>query len=121
MNILLLLLSSRKFTCSVLFCFMAATSTSTQVFKDSNNGNTEATRQEIKAAIAKAVELRALHAVLIRGNSSTNAKFPSPSPVSRSVSQFSAHDYPVFTPVRISFLPSVLMFLLNWVLQFMFY
>ncbi|CAI8616656.1 unnamed protein product [Vicia faba] len=77
---------------------MAATSTSSQVFKDNNNGNTEATRQEIKAAIAKAVELRAIHAALMRGNSSTNAKFPHPSSVSRSVSQFSAHDYPVFTP-----------------------
>lgn len=77
---------------------MAATNTSTQVFKDNNNGNSETTRQEIKVAIAKAVELRALHAALMRGNSSTNAKFLSPSPVSRSVSQFSAHDYPVFTP-----------------------
>jgi hypothetical protein len=96
---------------------MATTSsTSTQVFKDNNNGNSETTRQEIKVAIAKAVELRALHASLMRGNSSTaNAKFPSFSPVSRSVSQFSAHDYPVFTPVRIPFFPSILIFLLNWV------
>jgi hypothetical protein len=93
----------------------SSTSTSTQVFKDNNNGNSETTRQEIKVAIAKAVELRALHASLMRGNSSANAKFPSLSPVSRSVSQFSAHDYPVFTPVRIPFFPSILIFLLNWV------
>lgn len=82
---------------------MAASNNSKQVFKDNNNGNLETTRSEIKAAIAKAVELRALHAALIRGNSSANAKFKSPSPVSRSVSQFSAHDYPVFTPVRFFF------------------
>lgn len=92
---------------------MAATNTSTQVFKDNNNGNSETTRQEIKVAIAKAVELRALHAALMRGNSSTNAKFLSPSPVSRSVSQFSAHDYPVFTPVRISLFSSILIFLMK--------
>jgi len=92
---------------------MAATNTSTQVFKDNNNGNSETTRQEIKVAIAKAVELRALHAALMRGNNSTNAKFPSPSPVSRSVSQFSAHDYPVFTPVRISSFLSILIFLMK--------
>lgn len=83
---------------------MAETATPAQIFKDynsdSNNGNPEITRKEIKAAIAKAVELRALHAALMRGNSPANARFPSPSPVSRSVSQFSAQDYPVFTPVR---------------------
>lgn len=82
---------------------MAATTTSEQVFKDSKSGNPEITRHEIKDAIAKAVELRALHAALMRGNNPANARFPSPSPVSRSVSHFSAHDYPVFTPVRISF------------------
>ncbi|KAK7404497.1 hypothetical protein VNO78_05438 [Psophocarpus tetragonolobus] len=80
---------------------MAATATSAQVFKDykdSNNGNPEITRQEIQAAIAKAVELRALHAALMRGNSPANPRFPSPSPASRPVSHFSAQDYPVFTP-----------------------
>lgn len=87
---------------------MAATATTpAQVFKDynnnNNNGNPEITRQEIQSAIAKAVELRALHAALMRGNSPANARFPSTSPTSRPVSQFSAHDYPVFTPVSIIF------------------
>ncbi|CAJ1933269.1 unnamed protein product [Sphenostylis stenocarpa] len=79
---------------------MATTATSAQVFKDykDTNGNPEITRQEIQAAIAKAVELRALHAALMRGNSPANARFPSPSPASRPVSHFSAQDYPVFTP-----------------------
>ncbi|XP_020215146.1 IRK-interacting protein [Cajanus cajan] len=80
---------------------MAATATSAQAFKDykdSNNGNPEITRHEIQAAIAKAVELRALHAALMRGNSPVNARLPSPSPASRPVSHFSAQDYPVFTP-----------------------
>ncbi|KAJ1421948.1 IRK-interacting protein [Sesbania bispinosa] len=80
---------------------MAASATPAQVFKDYNNdknGNPEITRQEIQNAIAKAVELRALHATLMRGNSPANARFPSPSPASRPVSQFSAQDYPVFTP-----------------------
>ncbi|XP_057473118.1 IRK-interacting protein-like [Actinidia eriantha] len=66
---------------------------------DTKNGNI--TRQEIKAAIAKAVELRALHSALIQGNSNShspaNLRYPSPSSVSQT-SHFSAHDYPVFTP-----------------------
>ncbi|KAK7341607.1 hypothetical protein VNO80_24544 [Phaseolus coccineus] len=80
---------------------MATTASSAQVFKDykdTNNGNPEITRQEIQAAIAKAVELRALHAALMRGNSPANARVPSPSPALRPVSHFSAQDYPVFTP-----------------------
>ncbi|KAL2328829.1 hypothetical protein Fmac_022256 [Flemingia macrophylla] len=80
---------------------MAATATSAQVlkdYKDSNNGNPEITRHEIQAAIAKAVELRALHAALMRGNSPANARLPSPSPALRPIPQFSAQDYPVFTP-----------------------
>jgi hypothetical protein len=66
----------------------------------SNNNNTEFNRQEIQTAIAKAVELRALHAALTQGNSPNpspgphNARFPSTSPASH----FSAQDYPVFTP-----------------------
>ncbi|XP_057508954.1 LOW QUALITY PROTEIN: IRK-interacting protein-like [Actinidia eriantha] len=66
---------------------------------DIKNGNT--TRQEIKAAIAKAVELRALHSALTQGNSNShspaNLRYPSPSSVSHT-SHFSARDYPVFTP-----------------------
>lgn len=81
---------------------MAAATTATQIFRslDNNNDNSnpEVSRQEIQAAIAKAVELRALHASLMHGNSPANLKFPSSSPVSRPVSQFSAQDYPVFTP-----------------------
>lgn len=69
--------------------------TTTQISQSSNN---EINRQEIQAAIAKAVELRALHAALMQGNSPANPRFLSSSPVSRPPSQFSAHDYPVFTP-----------------------
>ncbi|OIW08662.1 hypothetical protein TanjilG_03338 [Lupinus angustifolius] len=78
---------------------MAATAA--HVFKDkkNNNGNQEITRHEVQSAIAKAVELRALHAALMRGNNPTNAIFSFPSPAPRSVSHFSAHDYPVFTPI----------------------
>ncbi|WJX69663.1 hypothetical protein P8452_53875 [Trifolium repens] len=67
---------------------------------NNNNNNTEFNRQEIQTAIAKAVELRALHAALTQGNSPNpspgphNTRFPSTSPASH----FSAQDYPVFTP-----------------------
>ncbi|CAL0304183.1 unnamed protein product [Lupinus luteus] len=74
---------------------MAATAA--HVFKDknNNNGNHEITKHEVQSAIAKAVELRALHAALMRGNNPTNAIFSFPSPVPH----FSANDYPVFTPI----------------------
>ncbi|KAL2332195.1 hypothetical protein Fmac_019776 [Flemingia macrophylla] len=77
---------------------MAATAT-TKLFQDHNSqtNNPGITREEIQTAIAKAVELRALHAALTHGSSpgtTTNARFPSPSPASH----FSAQDYPVFTP-----------------------
>lgn len=62
-------------------------------------GNATLSRQEIEAAMAKAVELRALHASLMQGKSCPSAA----SPLSRHASYFSAHDYPVFTPVSISF------------------
>ncbi|KAL5976005.1 hypothetical protein ACLOJK_020335 [Asimina triloba] len=63
------------------------------------NGH-EISRQEIQEAIAKAVELRALHASLLQGNrpghlrlgSSSSPSFP------RFTNQLSAQDYPVFTP-----------------------
>lgn len=77
-----------------------------------NNTNHDISRQEIQAAIAKAVELRALHAALMQGNSPANVRFPSPSPASRHGSQFSAKDYPVFTPVSINFLNLLLHFAL---------
>lgn len=65
-------------------------------------GNRDVSKQEIQAAIAKAVELRALHAALLQSNSPAHLRLPSASPVSRHVSQLSAQDYPVFTPVRFS-------------------
>ncbi|KAJ9164399.1 hypothetical protein P3X46_023977 [Hevea brasiliensis] len=81
---------------------MAAATTDTQIFQNlennNENSNNDVRRQEIQAAIAKAVELRALHAALMHGNSPANRKFRSSSPVSLPVSQFSAQDYPVFTP-----------------------
>ncbi|KAL6976698.1 hypothetical protein U1Q18_025484, partial [Sarracenia purpurea var. burkii] len=66
----------------------------------SNHGNTtELSRKEIQAAIAKAVELRALHAVLRQGSSPANLRYPpSASPHPHHASHFSALDYPVFTP-----------------------
>lgn len=66
-------------------------------------GDGNISRDEIQAAIAKAVELRALHAALMQGNSPSHLRFrSSTSPHhpshSRPSSQFSGHDYPVFTP-----------------------
>ncbi|KAK4339105.1 hypothetical protein RND71_040567 [Anisodus tanguticus] len=58
-------------------------------------------RQEVQAAIAKAVELRPIHASLLQGinnnSPSTNLiKFPNSS--SSPANLFSAQDYPIFTP-----------------------
>lgn len=79
----------------------------TQIFEEDgeevngDGGTNEFRRQEIQAAIAKAVELRALHAALVQGNSPGNLRFSSASPVSHHLHpQLSAQDYPVFTPVR---------------------
>lgn len=66
--------------------------------------NSEVCKQEIQAAIAKAVELRALHAALLQTNSPAHLRLPAVSPVSRHASQLSAQDYPVFTPVSFSFI-----------------
>ncbi|KAL8159448.1 hypothetical protein V2J09_000985 [Rumex salicifolius] len=75
---------------------MAAISTT-----NSNSIRNEPSRQEVQAAIAKAAELRAIHAALMQANSPTHSKlFPSsspPPPIPHS-SQLSAHDYPIFTP-----------------------
>ncbi|PIN23544.1 hypothetical protein CDL12_03727 [Handroanthus impetiginosus] len=66
---------------------------------NSENGNgNEISRQDIQAALAKAVELRALRAALMQGNSPADLRLKSSSPVSRHASHFSAQDYPVFTP-----------------------
>ncbi|XP_076891999.1 IRK-interacting protein-like [Bidens hawaiensis] len=54
----------------------------------------DVSKQEIQAAIAKAVELRAVHAALLQSNSPAHLRFPSASPLP----QLSAQDYPVFTP-----------------------
>ncbi|KAK1429096.1 hypothetical protein QVD17_11298 [Tagetes erecta] len=59
--------------------------------------NTEVSKQEIQAAIAKAVELRALHAALLQSNSPAHLRLPVASPVT-TLPQLSAQDYPVFTP-----------------------
>ncbi|CAI0412739.1 unnamed protein product [Linum tenue] len=90
-----------------------------QIFDDHHHsssngggGGGEINRQEVQAAIAKAVELRALHAALTQGTTTTtsspssaaaaNLRYlppPSSSPASsRPLPQFSAQDYPVFTP-----------------------
>ncbi|KZV22805.1 hypothetical protein F511_40521 [Dorcoceras hygrometricum] len=63
-----------------------------------NDGGNEVSKQNIQAAIAKAVELRALHSALMQGTSPKDVRFPSASPASRHAPQFSARDYPVFTP-----------------------
>ncbi|KAK7335813.1 hypothetical protein VNO80_27872 [Phaseolus coccineus] len=79
---------------------MAATATAKSLQNHNNqsiNGNNpEITREEIQTAIAKAVELRALHAALTQGSSpgTTNVRFPSPS----TGSHLCVQDYPVFTP-----------------------
>ena len=65
--------------------------------------NQEISRTEIQAAIAKAAELRALHAALVQGTSPGNLK-PQTCP-SPSGSRHSAQDYPVFTPVSVIFWP----------------
>ncbi|GMI92372.1 hypothetical protein like AT5G12900 [Hibiscus trionum] len=86
---------------------MAAAATASQVFQNrqsddntKSSGNVDVSREEIQAAIAKAVELRALHAALVQGNCyPANLRYPSSSsPVSRPLSLLSAQDYPVFTP-----------------------
>ncbi|MBA0807110.1 hypothetical protein Gohar_022934 [Gossypium harknessii] len=81
----------------------ASAATVSQAFQNhhSDNNGVEVSRQEIQAAIAKAVELRALHAALMQGNYPPNLRYPSSSsssPVSRPFPLFSAQDYPVFTP-----------------------
>ncbi|KAF5186880.1 Irk-interacting protein [Thalictrum thalictroides] len=74
-----------------------ASATASQIFDDNSIG---ISKQEIQAAIAKAVELRALHASLMQTNSPATFRLPtcaSPS-LPRPSSQFSAQDYPIFTP-----------------------
>ncbi|CAK7339288.1 unnamed protein product [Dovyalis caffra] len=75
-----------------------AAAAAVQSLQNHNNTNQDVSKQDIQAAIAKAVELRALHAALMQGNSPANLRFPSSSPVSRPTPHFSAQDYPVFTP-----------------------
>ncbi|KAJ8643555.1 hypothetical protein MRB53_005303 [Persea americana] len=67
-----------------------------QIFQN----NHEISKQEVQTAIAKAVELRAIHAALLHGNSPANLKLPSSASPSilRTSDQFSAQEYPVFTP-----------------------
>ncbi|KAJ9555324.1 hypothetical protein OSB04_009938 [Centaurea solstitialis] len=78
---------------------MATTTTTTEDHRTTATGGGEVSKQEIQAAIAKAVELRALHAALLQSNSPAHLRLPpSASPISRHASQLSAQDYPVFTP-----------------------
>lgn len=67
-----------------------------------NGQGVEFSRQDIQSAIAKAVELRALHAALMQGRRSPPTSTYSASPVSRHAPHYSAQDYPVFTPVRVT-------------------
>ncbi|KAK9072578.1 hypothetical protein SSX86_009013 [Deinandra increscens subsp. villosa] len=59
---------------------------------------TDVSRQEIQSAIAKAMELRSIHAALLQSSSPSNLRFPAASPPPRHASKHSAQDYPVFTP-----------------------
>lgn len=61
-------------------------------------------RRELQAAIAKAVELREIHAALLRGGINGPAAASLLAGASTSLSRFSpaAEDYPVFTPVSCS-------------------
>ncbi|XP_021863081.1 IRK-interacting protein isoform X2 [Spinacia oleracea] len=69
-----------------------------ELAKTGNAENGNISREEIQAAIAKAVELRALHAALMQqGNSPSSHHLRFRSSPHHS-SQFSGHDYPVFTP-----------------------
>ncbi|KAI3823222.1 hypothetical protein L1987_04655 [Smallanthus sonchifolius] len=73
----------------------AGTPASPKLFQTGDHRTTtEVSRQEIQAAIAKAMELRALHAALLQGNSPSHLRLPAASPLPRHASQ----DYPVFTP-----------------------
>nr|XP_025885667.1 IRK-interacting protein-like isoform X2 [Solanum lycopersicum] len=72
---------------------------------DDDEYNGVISRQEVQAAIAKAVELRAIHASLLQGINNNNSpanfiKFPphSSSSSSPAANLFSAQDYPIFTP-----------------------
>ncbi|CAM8952923.1 unnamed protein product [Rhodiola kirilowii] len=63
--------------------------------RSTGKSNCHVSRDEIQYTLAKAVELRALHAAVMQGTSPAST-----SPVSRSrpLSILSAQDYPVFTP-----------------------
>lgn len=85
---------------------MAGASTNFEENDDEYNG--VISRQEVQAAIAKAVELRAIHASLLQGINNNNniiinspanfIKFPPHSSSSPAANLFSAQDYPIFTP-----------------------
>lgn len=88
--------SSLKFS---FFSFWALTISSMAAHIIQNNH--EISKQEIQTAIAKAAELRTIHAALLHGNSPASMRFPtsaSPS-IPLSSNLFSGQDYPVFTPV----------------------
>ncbi|VFQ75241.1 unnamed protein product [Cuscuta campestris] len=73
---------------------MAATTTDSCV----GNGSSKLGREEIQDAIAKAAELRALHAALVLGGGSPASLRFSTASSPHHLPHFSAQDYPVFTP-----------------------
>ncbi|KAK9079054.1 hypothetical protein SSX86_000724 [Deinandra increscens subsp. villosa] len=74
---------------------LAGAPESPQLFQ---TAGTDVSKHEIQAAIAKAVELRALHAALLQSNSPAHLRFPAASPLPQHGSHLSSQDYPVFTP-----------------------
>ncbi|XP_059278473.1 IRK-interacting protein-like [Lycium ferocissimum] len=76
--------------------------TSYNNMNNNNNIGGVVSRQDIKAAIAKAIELRALHAALLQQGNNHSPVKKIPSSASPTVSlhshHFSAQDYPIFTP-----------------------
>lgn len=74
--------------------------------------NHEISKQEIQTALAKAVEMRTLHATLLHGNSPASTRFPtsaSPS-IPCSSNLYSAQDYPVFMPVNMTLFSGIFCF-----------
>ncbi|KAM7278994.1 hypothetical protein ACFE04_006128 [Oxalis oulophora] len=79
------------------------TSSKQSCFQDQDQDKNEINKEKIQVAIAKAVELRALHAALTKGTlispAPSNFTFQSSSPpFSHTAPHFSSQDYPVFTP-----------------------
>ena len=105
----LLPLSSLKFS-FFSFWVLTISSMAAHIFQN----NHEISKQEIQTALAKAVELRTLHATLLHGNSPASTRFPtsaSPS-IPCSSNLYSAQDYPVFMPVNMTLFSGIFCFFL---------